>query len=131
MRALAAVTAAGALVCAGCGGGATSSRTWHANAVGLVAQLRTDVDTVRAVPVSSNLSDRYALLVAYADMGGCSAMTASTGAPPRVRRVLARACPHLERAAALFTRGALRSAAREAARAEPALVSARASLSAR
>jgi hypothetical protein len=131
MRALAAVVAAGALVCAGCSGGSTSNRTWHDNAVGLVAQLRSDVATVRDVPVSPNISDRYALLVAYADMGGCSAMTSATGAPPSVQRVLARACPHLVRASALFTRGALRRAAREASLAEPALVRARAALAPR
>ena len=128
MRALAAVAAAGALACAGCSSGSASNRTWHDNAVGLVAQLRADVASVRAVPVSSNLSDRYALLVAYADMGGCSAMTSATGAPPGPQRVLARTCPHLERASALFTQGALRRAAREASLAEPALVRAGAAL---
>jgi hypothetical protein len=130
MRVLAAVIAAGALVCAGCNGGsgAPSSRTWHDNAVGLVAQLSSDVATVRAVPVTPDLSDQYALLVAYADMSGCSAMTSATGAPPGLQRVLARACPHLQRASALFTRGALRRAAREASLAEPALVSARSAL---
>jgi hypothetical protein len=131
MRTLAAVTAAGVLICAGCGSGSTSNRTWHDNALGLVAQLRADVATVRDVPVSPDLSDQYALLVAYADMGGCNTMTSATGAPPVVRRVLAQACPHLQRASALFTRGALRGAAREASRAEPALVRARAALAAR
>jgi hypothetical protein len=131
VRALAAVTAAGALLCAGCGTRATppSERTWRANAVGLVAQLRADVAAVEQIPPSQESSALYGLLVAYADMGGCSKMVASTGAPPAAVSSMSRACPSLERAAALFTRAEshadskdLERAAREAQRAQPQLV---------
>jgi hypothetical protein len=137
VRALAAVIAAGALLCAGCGGGATppSERTWRANAVGLVAQLRGDVASVAQVRPSQRSSALYALLVAYADMGGCSEMVVATGAPTAAVSSLARACPPLERAAALFTRAEshadtaeLALAAREAQRAQPQLVRAALSL---
>ncbi len=137
MRALAAVIAAGALLCAGCGSGATppSERTWRANAVGLVAQLRGDVASVAEVRPSQQSSALYALLVAYSDMGGCSEMVAATGAPTAAVSSLARACPPLERAAVLFTRAEshadtaeLARAASEAQRAQPQLVRAALSL---
>ena len=127
MRALAALTAAGALLCAGCGSAVTppTERTWRANAVGLIGQLRGDVAVVEQVAPSQNPSALYALLVAYSDMAGCSTMTVATGAPPTVVRPVARACPRLERAAALFTQGertsdlaSLRLAARVASTAD-------------
>jgi hypothetical protein len=128
MRALAAVTAACLLTACGAGRSPVD-RTWRQNAAGLVAQLRADVATVQSVPGSQDFGAQYALLVAYADMGGCSTMAAATGAPPALQRVLERTCPHLERAAALFTNAetharpaTLRRAAREAALAQPALV---------
>jgi hypothetical protein len=73
----------------------------------------------------------FGLLLAYTDLSGCTAMVQSTGAPPRVARVLARPCAPLQRAAALFAQantrhdaGALVAATHTAAQAQPALVKA-------
>ena len=110
---------------------------WHANAVGVVRQLREDVAVAKsggttrraAARELADTSDVYALLVVYDDLGGCSAMAAKAGAPASVERALAVPCPALERAAALFTRatangdaGALVRATQEVLRAEPLLV---------
>jgi len=142
MHAPAVVTAAGALLlCAACGGATTTqpSRTWRPNALQLISQLRGDVTAVQSVGATrrafTGSGDLYVLLVAYSDLGGCSSMAAETAAPERVIRVLTRPCPHLERAAALFTRAeaassrrTLARAAHEAALAEPALVRAAAAV---
>lgn len=79
----------------------------------------------------ANVSDLFGLLLAYTDLGGCSAMVQSTGAPPAVARALARPCGPLERASALFVQAnthhdpaALVAATHAAAQAQPALVKA-------
>jgi hypothetical protein len=135
--------AALAVAAAGCGGqtGTTSQSTaqWRANAMGALSQLRHDVsltsigsgslgDANRALHDDSDL---YALLVVYTDLGGCSHIMSELGAPARIGRILARACPGLERAAASFSfatqsgdAAALLRAARQAHRAEPLLVAA-------
>src|SRR5689334_15193434 len=110
---------------------------WQANTRQLVQQLRVDIATaavggtndVAAAEALRNTSDLYALLVAYSDLGGCRQMVSSAGTPARVARVLAPACRHLERAAALFSRATQRSdpaalvrATHEMGLAEPALV---------
>jgi hypothetical protein len=140
MRALAVVVLAALAVGCGAGGGATtptSAASWRANAVELLGQLQNDLaatqlgGTTRAAATQAlrDLSDSYALLIAYTDLGGCGRMAGDTGAPPAVLTPLVPACRHLERAAALFGRaeragdpGALARATREAALAEPGLV---------
>jgi hypothetical protein len=125
---------------AGCGAHTTAhgpAPAWRANAVGVVQQLREDADvatTGAMTPRSAArrlaaISDLYALLVVYDDLGACSAMAARAGAPLAIEHALALPCPHLERAAALFTRAianadarALVQATREVLRAEPLLV---------
>ena len=145
MRAPAALTATGALfLCAACGAASSAqpSRAWRANANELLAQLRGDVASVQAVGPSrrafTDSGELYVLLVAYSDLAGCSAMASETAAPARVIRVLSQPCPHLERAAALFTEAeaasdprVLANAAHEAGLAAPALVRAGAALRAR
>ena len=142
MHAPAVVTATGALfLCVACGGAATTqtSRTWRANAEQLVQQLRGDVASIDAVAPTQRALDEtgdlYVLLVAYSDLAGCSSMAAETAAPARVIRMLSASCPHLERAAALFTqaeaassRRVLARAAQEASLAGPALVRAAAAV---
>jgi hypothetical protein len=142
MHAPAVVTAAGALfICAACGsaGMTQPSRPWRSNALQLVEQLRSDVAAVQSVRPSQKAfvdsGELYVLLVAYSDLSGCSSMAAETAAPARIIRVLGQPCPHLERAAALFTQAEhvsdpriLARAVREAALAGPALVRAAAAL---
>jgi hypothetical protein len=129
-----------AALCAGCGSGASQAPTvvdWRPNTRQVVEQLRVDIaaaevgGTTRAAAARAlaNVSDLYALLVAYSDLGGCRAMVAAAGPPPRVARPLHRACTHLQRAAALFARAAqgpdpaaLTQARRETGLAQPQLV---------
>jgi hypothetical protein len=102
-----------------------------------VQQLRVDIataavggtTTVAAAKALRDTSDLYALLVAYSDLGGCRQMVSSAAPPPRVARVLAPACRHLERASALFAQATQRSdpaalvrASHEIGLAQPALV---------
>jgi hypothetical protein len=129
-------------VAVGCGGRSSTARStaqWRANAAGALNQLRQDIsltsigsgslsDANRAL---HNDSDLYALLVVYTDLGGCSHIVSELGAPARVERVLDRACPGLERAAATFSSATqtgdaavLLRAAQQAHRAEPLLVAA-------
>jgi hypothetical protein len=126
---------------AGCGATRPAARAvptdWQANTRQLVQQLRVDIATagvggtneVAAAKALRNISDLYALLVAYSDLGGCRQMVSSAGAPARVVNLLAPACRHLERASALFARATQRSdpaalvrASHEIGLAEPALV---------
>jgi hypothetical protein len=137
--ALIALTVAGALLCVGCAAavGSSDGREWHANAAGFVAQLRDDIATARTVAPTlpeaaralASTSDLFALLIAYSDLAGCSAMASATAAPPNAVRELSAPCPLLERAAGLFTRAQARhdpalllAATRIASRAEPLLV---------
>jgi hypothetical protein len=114
-----ALAALAAVLAAGCGAqpeaAKPSSREWVANARGVVEQLRGDVVAVagfdRLAAARKGLDDEselYGLLVAYTDFGGCRHMAAAVGAAPpgrtRVVRLLRRACTHLARADALFTR---------------------------
>jgi len=144
MHAPAAATATGALLlCVACGSAPPqASRAWRSNASQLLTQLRGDVASVQAVGASrrafTSTGDLYVLLVAYSDLSGCFAMAADTAAPEHVIRVLSQPCPHLERAAALFTEAEAASsprllarAVREAGLAEPAFVRAGAALRAR
>jgi hypothetical protein len=137
-----------AVACAaGCGGGsspaAAPSTAWRANARQVVQQLNVDIaaatiggDTPRAAAKAlADVSDLYALLVAYSDLGGCRAMVNAAAPPPRVVAALEPACTHLQRAAALFARAAqgthpeaLVRAAREARLAQPELVRAMAAI---
>jgi hypothetical protein len=134
-----------AALLAGCGGHAPIVRQesagdeWMANARGVVEQLRGDVIAVagydRVAAARAGLDDDsqlYGLLVSYTDFGGCLHMAAAVGAAPpgraRVVRLLRRACAHLRRADALFTRAVARSeppllvrATREAVAAVPVL----------
>jgi hypothetical protein len=83
----------------------------------VVQQLRVDIATAAvggttpeaAAKALRNISDLYALLVAYSDLGGCHQMVSSAGPPAHVARALAPACRHLERASALFARATQRS----------------------
>jgi hypothetical protein len=131
------------LVTAACGGKAAAPPPlWRANTQDVVRQLRADVAAVEIVgddvPAArralASTSDLYALLTAYADLGGCRTMVAGTRAPASVTRRFAAACTHLESAAALFgtavrsgDAAALVRATREARRAQPVLVAAAAS----
>src|SRR5581483_2320504 len=146
MRAFAAagvVTAA--VACVACGGPRETARspTWRSNAVAVIEQLQSDVaaaevgGTTRASAAHAlrSFSDLYALSFAFADLGGCRAMVATTGSPHDVARDLVRPCASLEQAAALFTRAsthaepeALVRATRDVQQAEPALVQALARL---
>jgi hypothetical protein len=102
-----------------------------------VQQLRVDIATAAvggttndtAAKALRNISDLYALLVAYSDLGGCRQMVSSAAPPVRVARPLVSACRHLERASALFSRATQRSdpaalvrATHEAGLAQPSLV---------
>lgn len=137
------LAAAALAALAGCGGGSvqpSADRQWIANASELIGQLRDDVlvgaeGTTSLASARHELhddSDLYVLLVAYSDFGGCDRMLANVGVSGRayasVDGTLRRACSHLERAAALFTRSsgsggapALLAASREAQRAWPLL----------
>ena len=125
----------------GCGGHDTAApvtpREWRANARQVVEELRGDIATAQlggtttavATHALADVSHLYALLVAYSDLGGCRAMVAAAGPPPRVSEPLERACTHLQRAAALFERAAqgpdpaaLTRATRESRLAEAPLV---------
>jgi hypothetical protein len=116
-----------ALLAAGCGRASSraesSSREWVANARGVVDQLRGEIVSVsgfdEVVAARKGLRDDsqlYGLLVAYTDFGGCRHMAAATGVEPpgraRVVVLLDRACAHLERADALFTRAVAHMAPR-------------------
>jgi hypothetical protein len=105
----------------------------------VVTQLRDDVASVETVGPTqtaaagqlANVSDLFGLLLAYTDLGGCSTMVQSAGAPPRVARELARPCGDLERASRLFVQAntrhdpaALVAATQAAAAAQPELVKA-------
>jgi hypothetical protein len=91
---------------------------WVQNANGVIDQLNADVSSAALAGTGlagarrslRDLSDLYALLVAYTDFGGCSRMVSGIGeAPPRYARVVPRlehACSGFEDAAALFTRAA-------------------------
>ena len=113
------------------------SAYWRANARGVVQQLRVDISmasiggTTRSSAAGAlrDMSDLYALLVAYSDLGGCREMVTAAQPPSRVARLFAPACDHLQRAASLFSRAARQSdpsalvrATREAGLAQPALV---------
>jgi hypothetical protein len=85
-----------------------------------VQQLRGDVlavsgfdDLAAARKGLRDTSQLYGLLVVYTDFGGCRHMAASVGVEPpgqaRVVRLLGRACAHLQRADALFTRAVART----------------------
>jgi hypothetical protein len=132
-----------AVVCgAGCAGGhaaqpPVAAAVWRANARQVVEQLRVDIaaaavggtNRASARRALADVSDLYALLEAYSDLGGCRVMVAASGAPARVTAVFRPACAHLERAAALFSRAAqhgepaaLVRATRETAAAQPSLV---------
>lgn len=142
MRAPAAVTATGALfLCAACGAASSAqpARAWRSNAEELVAQLRNDVASVQSVGASrrafTDSGELYVLLVAYSDLAGCVSMASDTAAPASVIRILSQPCPHLERAAAMFTQAeassdprVLANAAREAGLAGPSLVRAAAAI---
>jgi hypothetical protein len=122
----AAGAALAAAVLAGCGApghpgrpaAGSSDREWVQNATGVIDQLNGDVSSAALVRPGlagarrslRDLSQLYALLVAYTDFGGCSRMVGGMGdAPPRYARVvprLDRACSSFEKAATLFTRAA-------------------------
>lgn len=145
MRAPAALTATGALfLCAACGAAPATqpSPAWRSNAAELLTQLRGDIASVQSVEPSrrafTDAGDLYVLLVAYSDLAGCTSMAGQTAAPAAAIRELARPCPHLERAAALFTQAEAESDARllarashEASLAGPALIRVGAALGAR
>jgi len=135
------LVAALVLVTGGCGSGtrpaAPPANEWRANARQLVEQLRVDIagaavaGTTRASAAHAlrDVSDLYALLVAYSDLGGCRAMVTAAAPPEAVVSALEPACTHLQRAASLFARAAQRKdpdallrAGRETGRAEPQLV---------
>jgi len=136
------VVAALLLVGGGCGTGTRPAapppaNEWRANARQLVEQLQVDIagaevaGTTRASAAHAlrDVSDLYALLVAYSDLGGCRAMVTAAAPPEPVVSALVPACTHLQRAASLFARAAQRKdpdallrAGRETARAEPQLV---------
>lgn len=141
-----------AATCAACGSERAATpatpppAVWRANARQVVEQLRVDIaaatvgGTTRAGAgrALEDVSDLYALLVAYSDLGGCRQMVAASGAPARITRLFRPACIHLERAAGLFARAAqqgepaaLARATRETARAQPSLVRAMLALRAR
>jgi hypothetical protein len=127
---------------AGCGRGSgptADSREWHANADVALRQLTQDVaatavagdSLVEARRALHDESRLYALVVAYTDLGGCTAMMRNVGAPPALEAELVRPCPPLTRAAASFaaaTTGsnprALLRAGRDAELALPLLVDA-------
>jgi hypothetical protein len=132
-----------AVACAGgCAGSHAAqppvpAAVWRANARQVVEQLRVDIaeaavggtDRAAARRALADVSDLYALLVAYSDLGGCHGMVAASGAPAHVTAAFRPACVHLERAAALFSRAArggdpaaLVRATRETAAAQPSLV---------
>ncbi len=74
-------------------------------------------------------SDLYALVFAYADLGGCRAMIRHASAPRALEPVLEAPCGRLQHAAGTFTRATTRSdahallaASRQAHGAEPLLV---------
>jgi hypothetical protein len=110
--------AASCLAAAGCGNGAspTAQRPtdWRPNARQVVQQLNVDIaaasigGTTRSAAAQAlgDVSDLYALLVAYSDLGGCRSMVSAAAPPPRVVAALEPACTHLQRAAALFARAA-------------------------
>jgi hypothetical protein len=124
---LAAVGVAAALLLAGCGSGASSSRVspqpasvadrvWLDSVSGFIENLDESVllstsggDNLASARVAlHNESDLYGMLVAYTMFAGCQETLLNLGAPaPRlgdVRKTLASACRRLERASALFTR---------------------------
>lgn len=122
---------------AACGAKPAPGGAWRANAQQVVTQLREDVAAVETVGPTegaasaqlANVSDLFGLLLAYTDLGGCSAMVQSTGAPLKEERLLMEPCGSLEKASALFVRAntlddpaALVAATREAAHASPLLV---------
>jgi hypothetical protein len=126
---------------AGCGAARPAppvvSTEWQANARQVVQQLRVDIAAAAvggttnraAAKALRDTSDLYALLVAYSDLAGCRQMVSSAAPPARVSRILVRACRHLERASALFSRATQRAdpaslveARHEVALAQPALV---------
>jgi hypothetical protein len=123
---------------------APPASVWRANTRQVVDQLRADVETASiggttraaAAGALADLPSLYALLVAYSDLGGCSAMVGAAEPPRRITVLIEPACAHLQRAAALFSRAAqhdeptaLVRASREIALAQPQLV--RASLALR
>ena len=106
----------------GCGGQpparpAPSATEWRANTRQVVEQLRVDVESAAiggtsraaAARALADTSSLYALLVAYADLGGCRAMVRAAAPPARVASVVEPACDRLQRASALFARAVQRS----------------------
>jgi len=131
------------VACGGSGSAPASARTWRANADGALLQLHEDVaatstggDSLAAARRAlRDESDLYALVMAYADLGGCSSMIRNLGAPPELEARLALPCGPLERAAGAFTQAtshsdprALLRASRLATRADRLLVRALATL---
>jgi hypothetical protein len=135
------VAALSVVAASGCGGGGRPAAglppDWRSNAQQVVEQLRVDIATAAvagttradAAKALRDLSDLYALLVAYSDLGGCREMVSAAAPPRTVVAALEPACTHLQRAAALFARaaqgtdpGALVRATRETGFAQPQLV---------
>ncbi len=124
---------------AGCGSGSGSATgdQWRVNATLALHQLLTDVSLTETagttVPQARRAlgsdSDLYALVFAYADLGGCRSMIRNASAPRALEPLLEAPCGRLQRAARTFTRATTRSdprdllaAVQQAHGAEPLLV---------
>ena len=110
------------LVLIGCG---TSQKRppeseWPTGAAVVIKQLRGDILAVvgadRVPAARQALADEsqlYGLLIAFSDVAGCRHMVSSLGTRPGrfalANRLLDRACPPLQRAAALFTEATTRT----------------------
>lgn len=131
------VCALAAAACAGRAGSAAGSPQWRSNADVALRQLAQDVAATAAAGDSlgdargalHDESQLYALVMAYTDLGGCTAMIHNVGAPPALEGQLVKPCAPLTRAAASFATATSRSNAqallranRDAGRALPLLV---------